>query len=156
MWRRVGCFDIESGADCGMVSGFYNVLLAKVLLLWAGLAAADSFSCTLKPVSKTGWIPARVLVQFQEGHQAARIQASDDGGPIPAAMTRRSDRSYLLDWTPSRAVVAKATELSNDRYRAVLNLENLKVSLQVLTGLAPGAHSLRGAGTCIRLDNTMP
>ncbi len=135
---------------------FNSLLPACVFIFGANIAVAETFSCTLEPVTKSGWIPARVLVQFLEGHEMARIRASAEGGAAPAVMKRRSDSSYLLDWTPSRALMAKATELSSDRYRAVLNLGNLKVSLQVLTENMPGTLSPRGAGTCIRIDGSIP
>lgn len=131
------------------MTGFVNsVFFVTVTLFGGSVVAADTFSCTLKPVTKSGWIPSQVSVQFLENRKAARIWASDEGGSVQAVLKQRSDSSYLLDWTPSRALAAKATELSNDRYRAILNLGNLKVSLQILSDRSSGARSPRGVGTC--------
>ncbi|MEQ3669761.1 hypothetical protein [Pseudophaeobacter sp.] len=135
------------------MAGYLNSLLFATVTLFSGAGlAADTFTCTLTPVTTSGWIPSKVSMQFLESDETARIRASEEGGSMHAVLRRRSDDSYLLDWTPSRALAAKAAELSNDRYRAILNLGNLKVSLQVLSHALPGTLSPRGAGTCIRLD----
>lgn len=134
---------------------YVNSLLFSTIFLFGGSAvAADSFICTLKPVTKTGWIPERVAVQFKENRETASIRISEDRWPVSAVLKQRSSSSYLLDWTPSRALAAKATELSNHRYRAILNLGNLKVSLQVLSESVPGVRSPRGAGTCTKVGGT--
>ncbi|WP_417713180.1 hypothetical protein [Pseudophaeobacter arcticus] len=137
------------------MTGYLNSLLFATLTLFGGSAyAADTFTCILTPVTKSGWIPSRVLVEFLESGEDARIWASEGGGSVHAVLKQRSETSYLLDWTPSRALVAKATELSNDRYRAILNLGNLKVSLQVLSNFASGARSPRGVGSCMRVGDS--
>ncbi len=133
-----------------------NLLFLTIAFIGSDAFASDAFTCSLTPLNKRGWIPAQVSVNFMEDRNSASIRTSEDGGTVHAVLVQRSNETYMMDWTPSPALAAKATELSSDRYRAVLNLSNMKVSLQILSDIWPSAWSPRGAGTCIRLDDTMP
>ncbi len=132
--------------------------LIKFFLLLAPLFgsqafASETFVCSFHALSKASWIPPRVAMQFSEHRETARIWASNEGTPISAVLQKRSDSSYLLDWTVPRTAVAKATSLSADRYRVILNVDNLKVSLQVLAKKSAVAPSSRGVGSCIMVED---
>lgn len=141
------------------MAGSLSILLLAAAALLGGASSAsasDTFRCSLTPLNQIGWIPEQVSVHFLEGRASAVIHTSEEGSTVHAVLKQRSKETYMMDWTPSPALAAKATELSSERYRAILNLGNLKVSLQILSDIFPGAWSPRGAGTCVRLDSTLP
>jgi hypothetical protein len=136
-----------------MAGSLRNRILLLAAFSGSAAFASETFLCTFQSLSKDAWIPPKVSMQFSEHRETARIWASDEGAPVSANLEKRSDSSYLLDWTVPRTVVAKATSLSANRYRVILNVDNLKVSLQVLAKKSAVAPSSRGVGSCIILED---
>ena len=135
-----------------MARSLMKFILLFVMLFGSKVFASETFSCTFQSLSKDAWVPPKVSMQFSEHRKTARIWASGEGAPVSTNLEKRSDSSYLLDWTVPREIVAKATSLSADRYRVILNVDNLKVSLQVLAKKSAVAPSSRGIGTCIMVE----
>ena len=123
------------------------ITIAALLAAQASAAvkatASEVFTCDLVQLTKGGWIPSKVSLQFLENRKTARIWTTDDDAYSHTAVHWQSVNSILLDWTPSRAVAAKSADLSNDHYRVVFNESNLKLSFQVRSGFSTGQNLLQ-------------
>lgn len=144
------------GLPEGDMTGFLHKLAVSSVVFFATVAeSSETYFCSFVALNKSDWIPPQVAMQLSDNRKSAQVWASEAGTPVAANMERRSDSSYLLDWTASRSFAAKATGLIGDRYRVILNVENMKVSLQVLSEIASVPHSSRGAGTCVLVENVL-
>lgn len=137
-----------------------GLLVLPIAYVGAAAEASETYFCSFTPLSKSAWVPPQVAMRLSDNRKSAQVWAIEETPPIAVEMAQRSDISYLLDWTASshtmvaeksdggRNLIADGEE-SQDRYRVILNVENMKVSLQVLSDATSDAQSSRGAGTCV-------
>lgn len=133
----------------------FMIAFAKILILvtaglsWQNAEASETFVCQFVPLTKASWIPPQFAVQIFDDRKSARIWDAPEGSSVPVVLERRSESTFLLDWTVTPAALAKFPGMASERYQVMLNMRNLKVSLRVLSRLEHDGLSPRGAGTCV-------
>lgn len=144
------CVKIFRGRLMGLLNCGYVALF--LTLAGATAAAGASFRCNLKPISGDTWVPSRIAIEFSDDFTAAQITDAAFGVSVPAKVVRRSRTSYALSWSlPGLAVLMESGE-AEPRFRAVLNMANLKMSIQSIR-LEEGMLLPRGSGSCERLES---
>lgn len=134
------------------------IAIAKILLLisaslsWQSADASETYLCRITPLTKDVWIPSEVAVQVFEEQKLARIWDVSSGGAVPVTVEQRSENTFLLDWTVAKATLAKFPGMGGERYQAMFNKQNLKISLRVLSGFEREGVTPRGAGTCVSVS----
>ncbi|WP_027244072.1 hypothetical protein [Leisingera daeponensis] len=134
--------------------GLLNCGYVALLLTFAGAASAadSSFRCNLEPISGDAWVPSKIAIDFFDDFNTAQITDAAFGVSVPAKVVKRSGSSYVLSWSlPGLAVLMESGE-AEPRFRAVLNMSNLKMSIQSIR-LEEGTTLPRGSGSCERVDS---
>lgn len=140
--------------------GIFAVSLAAALTLTAGASlGSESFDCEVTPLTRSSWMPEQILFHFNRSYVNAQVEDKLSGRSETADVSRFSLMSVVLTWTePAEAARSPRKEhpewaappLPARLFRVVMNLENLKVSVQVGAERA-GSGLIRGAGGCTRL-----
>lgn len=117
-------------------------------LAWTAAESSETFLCQIVPLSNSSLVPSQVALELFDDRKSARVWDGFEGVSVPVVLEKRSESSYLLDWTVRPAVLEKFPDTASERYQVIFNLQNLKVSLLVLSRLEQGALSPRGVGKC--------
>ncbi|MEP1328036.1 hypothetical protein [Pseudophaeobacter sp.] len=120
-------------------------------MAWTTAEASETYLCRIVPLSKSSLVPSQVAMELFDGRKSARVWDGSEGVAVPVELEKRSENSYLLDWTVRPAVLEKMPGMAGERFQVILNLQNLKVSVLVLSRLEMGTLSPRGVGRCSRI-----
>ncbi|WP_293574247.1 hypothetical protein [Phaeobacter sp.] len=77
------------------------------------------------------------------------------GHPLKATFFAMGPMSYRISWSVMGAGLANAGDTGEVHYRATMNLRNMKLSLQVISGMIEGDQP-RAVGQCQRLPDNSP
>lgn len=121
--------------------------------LIASPLAADIYRCTVTPFSDARWMPKEFLFRFNATRTQAEILNEDLARLSNVGVKRHSTSSLVMTWTKGITSPGGDGPAAEDRFRVVLNIDNLKVSVQVSEASDMG-KLIRGAGGCEMVEQS--
>lgn len=121
--------------------------------LIASPLAADIYRCTVTPFSDASWMPKEFLFRFNSTRTQAEILDKDLASLTNIGVRRHSVSSLVMTWTKGITAPGGDGPAAEERYRVVLNIDNLKVSVQMSEASDAGSL-IRGAGDCLMAEQS--